>query len=264
MSEQIKINHKKIALIGFYGLLRKECQRFLRIWPQTLLPPAITLILYFLIFGTVMGARVGQMSGVPYAVFITPGLIMMPVMMNAYMNVVSSFYSAKFTRSIEEILVSPMPDWLMLLGYCSGGSARGICIALIAYLVSAFFAGIHIAHPVLFILGILLISFLFSLAGFFNALFSRNFDDTTIVTTFVLTPLTYLAGIFYSISLLPPFWRHISLMNPIYYFVDIFRYSLLGLSDCNIYFAMSFIILILIFLFFLNLFCLRKGYGLKG
>ncbi len=258
------MNHFAMLMIGFQGLLRKECKRFLRIWPQTLLPPAITLILYFLIFGRVIGSRVGIMDGFSYVVFITPGLIMMPVIINAYMNVVSSFYSAKFTRSIEELLVSPMPDWMIVIGYCSGGVARALCIAVIAFIVSAIFGGIHMLHPVLFILAMLIASFLFSLAGFLNAMFSRSFDDTTIVTTFVLTPLIYLAGVFYSTSQLPYFWQQVSLFNPIYYFVDIFRYSMLGISNGNIYLAFGVITGVMLFLLWLNLFCMRKGLGLKG
>lgn len=254
----------QVLMISFYGLLRKECQRFLRIWPQSLLPPAITLILYFLIFGRVVGSRVGEIDEVSYVVFITPGLIMMPVVINAYMNVVSSFYSAKFTRAIEEILVSPMPSWMILLGYSAGGVARGLCVAVIALGVSMIFAGAHCVHPLLFILGIMIASFLFAFGGFLNALFSKNFDDTTIITTFVLTPLMYLSGIFYSISELPPFWQTASLFNPIHYIVDIFRYSLLGKSDSNIGIAFLIMIIAMLILFFVNLFCLKKGMGLKG
>ncbi len=252
---------------GFYGLLRKEFNRFLRIWPQTLLPPAITLILYFLVFGKIMGARVGLVNGVSYLDFITPGLIMMPIMINAYMNVVSSFFSAKFTRSIEELLVSPMPDWIIILGYCAGGVGRAMLVGGIGLVLGLVFAGVHIVHPVLMILVALIASLMFSLGGFLNGLFSKTFDDTTIITTFVLSPLIYLSGIFYSVDQLPGFWREVSLFNPLHYFIDIFRYSMLGGSaSSGGHIKISFLIIILftLFLLFFNLILMRRSAGLRG
>ncbi len=249
---------------GFYGLLRKEFNRFLRIWPQTLLPPAITLILYFLIFGKVIGARVGLINGVSYMAFITPGLIMMPVIMNAYMNVVSSFFSAKFTRSIEELLVSPMPDWVIILGYCSGGVGRAMIIGFLGLILGMIFAGGQIIHPVLMFLVLTIASLMFSLGGFLNALFAKNFDDTTIVTTFILTPLIYLSGVFYSISQLPMFWQKVSLLNPLHYLVEIFRYSMLGFSSVNIKLSFLIIVLVTLGLLILNLVLMRRGSGLRG
>jgi len=258
------MKNSQMLWTGFYGLLRKEFNRFLRIWPQTLLPPAITLILYFLVFGKIMGARVGLVNGVSYLSFITPGLIMMPIMMNAYMNVVSSFFSAKFTRSIEELLVSPMPDWIIILGYCAGGVGRAMLVGLIGLVVGVIFAGVHIAHPVLMVLVALIASLMFSLGGFLNGLFSKTFDDTTIITTFVLSPLIYLSGVFYSVDQLPRFWRDLSLFNPLHYFIDIFRYSMLGGSGDHIKLAFLIIVLVTLGLLFLNLFLMRRGAGLRG
>ncbi|MDO8955194.1 MAG: ABC transporter permease [Gammaproteobacteria bacterium] len=250
--------------IAFYGLLYKEVTRFMRIWPQALLPSAITMVLYFMIFGHVIGGRIGQMDNLPYSVFITPGLIMMAVITNSYSNVVSSFYGARFSRAIEELLVSPMPNWLIVLGYGSGGLARGIAVGLIVLVISIFFAGLHMVHPLLVLLSLILCSFLFSMAGFINAVFSRKFDDTAIVTTFVLTPLIYLGGVFYNIQSLPPVWQTVSLLNPLRYVIDLFRFAMLGSGGDGLALALSIVILFTLGLFIISVWLMNKGIGIKS
>lgn len=220
--------------IAFMTIVRKEINRFLRIWMQTLLPPAITMSLYFVIFGTLIGSRIGQMGGFSYMEFVVPGLIMMSVVTNAYSNVVSSFFGAKFQRFVEEILVSPMSNHTILFGYVVGGVARGLLVGLIVTLLSLFFTKLHIQHVAVTIGIVLMTSVMFSLAGFINAVFANNFDDVSIIPVFVLTPLTYLGGVFYSIDLLPEFWANVSRLNPMLYIVNAFRYGVLGVSDVNI------------------------------
>ncbi|MDF2690286.1 MAG: transporter permease [Gammaproteobacteria bacterium] len=250
--------------VAFYGVLFKEVTRFMRIWPQSLLPSAITIILYFMIFGHVIGNRIGQMEGLSYILFITPGLIMMAVITNSYSNVVSSFYGARFSRSIEEMLVSPMPNWLIVLGYASGGLARGFAVGVIVLVISLFFAGLHIVHPFLALLALLLCSLLFSLAGLINGVFSRKFDDTAIVTTFVLTPLIYLGGVFYSIDSLPPFWKAVSLFNPLRYVIDLFRYAMLGIGGDGLSLALSIVSLFTLALLIMSVWLMNKGIGIKS
>lgn len=220
--------------VAFGTLVRKEVRRFLRIWMQTLLPPAITMSLYFIIFGTLIGSRIGQMGGFTYMEFVVPGLIMMAVVTNAYSNVVSSFFGAKFQRFVEEILVSPMSNHIVLWGYVVGGVARGLLVGLIVTLLSLFFTKLQVQNVAVTVGIVLLTSVMFSLAGFINAVFANNFDDVSIVPTFVLTPLTYLGGVFYSIDLLPEFWAGVSKLNPMLYIVNAFRYGLLGVSDVNV------------------------------
>ncbi|MBD2859643.1 ABC transporter permease [Spongiibacter sp. KMU-158] len=220
--------------IAFSTLVRKEIRRFLRIWMQTLLPPAITMSLYFIIFGTLIGSRIGDMGGFTYMEFVVPGLIMMSVVTNAYSNVVSSFFGAKFQRFVEEILVSPMSNSIVLWGYVIGGVARGLLVGLIVTLLSLFFTKLQVQHVAVTIGIVLLTSIMFSLAGFINAVYANNFDDVSIVPTFVLTPLTYLGGVFYSIDLLPEFWAKVSQLNPMLYIVNAFRYGLLGVSDVSV------------------------------
>ncbi|MEZ5539517.1 MAG: ABC transporter permease [Pseudomonadales bacterium] len=227
--------------IAFYTILTKEVRRFMRIWMQTLLPPAITTGLYFVIFGTLIGGRIGEMQGFSYIQFVVPGLVMMSVLTNAYSNVVSSFFSVKFQRSIEELLIAPVPNWAILAGYVAGGVARGICVGIVVTLLSLFFTQLHVQHWFIMISAVLLTSILFSLAGLINAIYARNFDDVSIIPTFVLTPLTYLGGVFYSVDLLPPFWKALSLMNPIIYMVNAFRYGMLGITDVNIAFSLGMI-----------------------
>jgi ABC-2 type transport system permease protein len=250
--------------IAFYGLLHKEISRFVRIWPQALLPSAITMVLYFMIFGHVIGSRIGDMGGFSYMVFITPGLIMMSVITNAYSNVVSSFYGARFSRAIEELLVSPMPNWLIVLGYGAGGLARGLCVGIIVLLISFFFAGFHLMHPVLVVFSLLICSFMFSLAGFINGVFARKFDDTAIITTFVLTPLIYLGGVFYNIDSLPEFWQRVSVFNPLRYVIDLFRFAMLGIGTDGLSLAFGIVIIFTLGLFFLSVWLMHKGFRIKS
>ncbi len=223
--------NRKAMWTAFYTIVSKEVRRFLRIWPQTLLPPAITMSLYFVIFGQLIGSRIGEMGGFNYMQFIIPGLIMMAVITNSYANVSASFYSAKFQRSIEELLISPTPNHIILLGFIIGGTLRGLIVGFIVTLLSLFFSKLHIAHPAIMLGTVVLTAVLFSLGGLINGLYANSFDDISIVPTFVLTPLTYLGGVFYSISLLPPIWQTLSLANPILYLINVFRYGVLGVSD---------------------------------
>lgn len=257
------MNTLKTSWIGFQTLLTKEIRRFLRIWIQTILPSAITVTLYIVIFGNFIGSRIMPIKGYTYLQYIIPGLIMMSVINNAYTNVVSSFYGARFQRSIEEILISPLPNSLMLLGFVLGGVARGLVVAIVVTGISLFFTHLH-AHSIFQICVIAILSAtLFSLAGFTNGLFAKTFDDTSFITTFVLTPLTYLGGIFYSIELLPPFWKSVSLLNPVLYIVNAFRYAILGISDINVAVSFVCILLMVIVLFFINLYMLKKGIGIR-
>ena len=223
--------------VAFLTIVRKEVRRFLRIWMQTLLPPAITMTLYFVIFGTLIGSRIGDMGGFSYIQFVVPGLVMMSVVTNSYSNVVSSFFGAKFQRFIEEILVSPMPNSIILWGYIIGGVSRGLLVGLIVTLLSLFFTELHIHNIGVTIAIVALTSVFFSLAGFVNAVFANNFDDVSIVPVFVLTPLTYLGGVFYSIDMLSDFWAGVSQLNPMLYIVNAFRYGILGVSDVNVLWA---------------------------
>lgn len=231
------MNFSKQA-IAFYTILHKEVKRILRIWPQTLLPPVITMTLYFVIFGQMIGSRVGQMGGVSYMQFIVPGLIMMSVITNSYSNVVSSFFSMKFNASVEELLVSPVSKHIILLGYVAGGVFRGLLIALIVTFVALFFTDLTVTHSGVMLATILGTSVLFSLGGFINAVFARSFDDISIIPSFVLTPLTYLGGVFYSLENLSTFWQSVSLLNPIVYMVNAFRYGFLGHSDVNVWWSL--------------------------
>ena len=249
--------------VAFQTIVVKEIRRFVRIWPQTLLPPAITMTLYFVIFGNLIGSRIGDMGGFDYMQFIVPGLVMMSVIQNSYGNVVSSFYSTKFQRSIEEMLVSPMSSTTILLGYGAGGVARGICVGLIVTLLSLFFTELQVQHVFVTILVVVLTAVLFSIGGFINAMFANKFDDVAIIPTFVLTPLTYLGGVFYSIDLLPEFWRTVSLFNPVVYMVNTFRYGLLGVSDVDVPGSLAAIILFTAALFSLALWMLNRGVGIR-
>jgi ABC-2 type transport system permease protein len=249
--------------VAFQTIVVKEIRRFVRIWPQTLLPPAITMTLYFVIFGNLIGSRIGDMGGFDYMQFIVPGLVMMSVIQNSYGNVVSSFYSTKFQRSIEEMLVSPMSGSTILLGFVAGGVARGICVGLIVTLLSLFFTELQVQHVLVTILVVVLTAVLFSIGGFINAMFANKFDDVAIIPTFVLTPLTYLGGVFYSIDLLPEFWRTVSLFNPVVYMVNTFRYGLLGVSDVDVMASLAAIILFTVGLFSLALWMLNRGIGIR-
>ena len=257
--------------IGFQTIVIKEVTRLLRIWPQTIVPPVITTTLYFIIFGKVIGSRVGEMGGVPYMQFIVPGLVMMSVINSSYQNVVSSFFSSKFQRNVEELLISPMHNATVLLGYMAGGIARAMTIGTIVLLVSLFFVETLSIYsiPITFSVA-LLTATLFSIAGFINALLARKFDDIAIIPTFVLTPLTYLGGVFYSISLLPQPWETISRFNPIVYMVSAFRFGILKdqldpeMIDINLGFAFTVIVLFIVALFSLTLWMLNRGIGLRS
>jgi ABC-2 type transport system permease protein len=256
-------NRAAANLVGLYTLVRKEVRRVLRIWIQTVIPPGITMTLYFVIFGSLIGARIGEMDGVPYTTFIAPGLIMMAVITNSFGNVVSSFFSSKLQLHLEELLVSPMSLTSIVLGYVSGGVVRGLLVAALVTLVATFFTELPVAHPFILFAVLLLTATVFSLAGLLNALFAKSFDDITIIPTFVLTPLTYLGGVFFSISLLSPTWQGIAQVNPILYMVDAFRYGMLGTSSIPISTAFTIIVTALVVLFVATLVMLKRGYGTR-
>ena len=249
--------------IAYQTILRREIRRFARIWPQTLLPPVITTSLYFLIFGTLIGERIGDMDGKPYMEYLVPGIILMSVISNSYNNVVSSFYSTKFQRHIEELLIAPVPNWVILSGYVSGGVARGLIVGFVVALVSGFFTQLNVHHYGVAAAVMVLTAILFSLAGFINATLANSFDDVSIIPNFVLTPLTYLGGVFYSIDLLPDFWQKISLVNPILYMVNAFRYGLIGVSDIDVVTAFLIVGLFVVVLVLTSLFLLHRGVGIK-
>lgn len=250
-------------LIALETILRKEITRFFRIWSQSLLPPAITMTLYFLIFGKLIGSQIRDIYGFGYMQYIVPGLIMMSIMTSAYANTSGSFFGAKFSKSIEEMLVSSMPPYVILLGYTLGGALRGILVGFIVLLISLFFTKLHIQHLSIVIFMSILASLIFSLAGLINGIFARKFDDVSFIPTFVLTPLTYLGGVFYSLKQLPPIWQHISLFNPILLIVDTFRYGMLGVSDINVFFGFTLMTFVCILLFIWTYYLLKKGVGLR-
>ena len=250
--------------IAYQTIVIKEVLRFMRIWIQTVLPPAITTALYFVIFGTLMGEQIGEMDGYRYVDFIVPGLILLAVTNNAYANVVSSFYSTKFHRHIEELLISPTPNWVILAGFVTGGVARGTVVGVVVTLVAMCFTDLSVHSYGVTAAVFLLTSIVFALGGLINAVFARNFDDISIVPTFILTPLTYLGGVFYSIDLLPDFWRLVSHVNPILYMVSAFRYGLLGVSDINLGTAFAVILAFVFGLTAVGLQLLKKGVGVKS
>jgi len=254
----------KQQYIAFQTILIKEILRFMRIWIQTILPPAITTTLYFVIFGNLIGSQIQDMDGFSYMDYIVPGLILMAVITNAYANVVSSFYGSKFQRNVEEMIISPTPNYIILLGFVAGGVARGIIVGIVVTLVSLFFTDLHIHNFLITAIVIILTATLFSLGGFINAVFAQSFDDISIVPTFVLTPLTYLGGIFYSIHMLSDFWQTLSLINPILYMVNAFRYGILGVTDIPLTVAFSIIILFTIVLYAWSLWLLKKGVGIRS
>ena len=251
-------------LIALFTIVRKEVGRFMRIWSQTLLPPVINQSLYFIIFGSFIGSQLKPMNGVPYMSFIVPGLVMMAVITSSFANVVSSFFGAKFQRNIEELMVSPTPHWVVLLGFVLGGVLRGILVGAIVFLVSLAFVTPQVAHPFLVILFVTLTATVFGLAGFLNAIFATKFDDVSIFPTFVLTPLTYFGGVFYSISNLPPLWQSLSRLNPVLYMIDGFRYGFLGQADVDVNLSLSMLCLFVLILTGLNLYLLKKGTGLRS
>ena len=253
----------RLNWVGFKTLVRKEVLRVVRIWVQTIVPPAITMTLYFIIFGNLIGRRIGTMDGFDYMQFIAPGLIMMSVITNSYGNVVSSFFGAKFGKHVEEMFVSPMSNATIILGHVCGGVARGLMVGTLVTVVALGFTNLSISHPLITFSIVILASLVFALLGFVNAVFARKFDDIAIIPTFVLAPLTYLGGVFYSISLLPEFWQRVSLGNPILYMVNAFRYGILGVSDIDIIWAYMIIIAFILGLFSLNLALLNRGIGTR-
>lgn len=250
--------------IALKSIWRKEITRFLRIWVQTLIPPVVTMSLYFIIFGNLIGSRVGQMGGFSYMQFIVPGLIMMSVITNSYTNVCSSFFSAKFQHNIEELLVAPVPTHIIIWGYVGGGVARGICTGALVTLISMLFVRFDVNSWLFVILTLLLTSILFSLAGLLNAVFAKSFDDISIIPTFVLTPLTYLGGVFYSLTLLPEFWQWVSKLNPIVYMINGFRYGFLGISDVSLTVTFSMLLLFVIVLYVFTWKIIESGRGLRN
>lgn len=260
----------KVARLGFYPtmvalrtLLYKEIIRFARIWSQTLVPPAITMTLYFIIFGKFIGSQIQHVEGFPYITYIVPGLIMMSVMTNAYANTSSSFFFTKFNKSIEEMLVSPMPEYVILLGFMISGSVRGILVGIIVTLIALLFTHIPVYNFFVVILIAVLASMVFSLGGIINAVYAKSFDNISFVPTFVITPLTYLGGVFYSIKQLPETWRKISVFNPILDIVDTFRYGLLGVSDLNVSIGISLVCVLFLILYIWAWLLLKRGVGIK-
>jgi ABC-2 type transport system permease protein len=250
--------------IGYYTMLRSEFTRIMRIWSQTLLPPVVTTSLYFVVFGTFIGSQLAPIHGFSYIQFIVPGLIMMSVITSSYMNTVSTFYFAKWTRTLDEILVSPMPDWAVILGFVSGGVLRGLLVSVLVLIVSLFFTHLVIHSVLVLVAALVLTSVLFSLGGLINGVFAKGFDGISIVPTFVLTPLTYLGGVFYSIQQFTPFWQKVSLFNPILYMINAFRYGFLGISDISI--ATCFAVLLGFLAIFLGviLYIFKRGIGFKN
>ena len=252
-----------VAMVAFRTILGKEIRRFTRIWRQTILPPAITMSLYLVVFGNLVGTRVGEMGGHPYMSYIAPGVIMMAVITSSYSNVVSSFYGARYQRFVEEMLISPTPHAVILLGYVGGGVARGLAVGLVVTTVAMLLADLKMHNLLVTMLVVFLTSVLFALAGFINAIYARNFDDIAIVPTFVLTPLIYLGGVFYSIHLLSEPWQTLSRLNPILYMVNGFRYGILGVSDISVFGALAMIASFVVLLFMFSLRLLNRGVGIR-
>jgi ABC-2 type transport system permease protein len=252
-----------INWVGYKTIVRKEVTRILRIWGQTIVPPAITMSLYFVIFGELIGRQIGDMGGFSYMEYLVPGLVIMSVITNSYGNMVSSFFGAKFGKHIEELLISPLPNWVILAGYVTGALARGLIVGAVVLMISLLFTHLQVAHALVTISVLLLTAIVFALAGMANAIFARKFDDIAIIPTFVLTPLTYLGGVFYSISLLPPFWQNVSVVNPILYMVNGFRYGILGVSDVSLLQSYAVIICAGVLLFCWCMWLLHRGTGLR-
>ena len=249
--------------IAYKTIVTKEILRFVRIWVQTIIPPVITTSLYLLIFGGLMGGRIGQMQGIDYIDFIVPGIILMTVIMQSYANTVSSFFMTKYNNSFEELLVSTTPNWIILLGFVSGGIARGFCVGLAVTFTISFFVEIKIFSIIIITITFLLTSIMFALAGFINAVFARTFDDISIIPNFILLPLTYLGGMFYSIDILPSFWRSLSVFNPIYYMMDAFRLGFFGVGSVELWKAFLVPISMIIILAFLANTLLNRGVSIK-
>jgi len=249
--------------IGFRTIVLREFGRIVRIWGQTLVPPGVTATLYFIIFGSLIGSRIGQMGGYGYMQYIAPGLIMMSVITNSYGNVVASFFGAKFGKHVEELLVSPLPNWVIVAGYAAGGVVRGLLVGAAVTMVSLFFAHLHVHHILVILAAVLLTSLIFALGGFLNALFAKNFDQVNWIPAFVLTPLTYFGGVFYSISLLPDWARNISYANPILYMVNAFRYGFLGVSDVHVGGAITLMAAAALVMFAAAVALMNRGAGIR-
>jgi len=253
----------KRQMIGLYTIVHKETSRVLRIWVQTIVPPAITMTLYFIIFGNLIGRRIGEMGGFDYMQFMAPGLIMMAVITNSYGNVVSSFFGAKFQGHLQEMLVSPLSSWVIILGHVMGGVVRGLAVGAVVTIVTLFFTDLQVANPWIAVSMLVLTAVVFSMAGMVNAIFARKFDDIAIVPSFILGPLTYLGGVFYTTSLLPPFWAKLSEFNPILYMVNGFRYGMIGFSDISIERAYAIILLFVALFGFTCYYLIKKGIGIR-
>jgi ABC-2 type transport system permease protein len=253
----------RVNAVGLATIVQREFRRIVRIWLQTIVPPAITMTLYFVIFGSLIGRRIGDMDGVPYMTFIAPGLIMMSVISNSFGNVVSSFFSGKMQMHLEEMLVSPMSYATIVVGYVAGGVIRGLMVASLVTLVALFFADLTVVHPFVTLAVIVLTSIVFSLGGLLNAIFAKTFDDISIIPTFVLAPLTYLGGVFFSTTLLSPVWQKIAMANPILYMVNAFRYGMLGRSDIPLNQAFPVIVVAVVLLFALAMILLKRGIGIR-
>ncbi|MBI1424406.1 MAG: ABC transporter permease [Gammaproteobacteria bacterium] len=249
--------------VAFSTIVTKEVMRFVRIWVQTVLPAMITMGLYFVIFGHLIGSQLAPIQGYNYIDYIVPGIILMAIINNSYANVVSSFFSSKFQRHIEELLISPMPNYLILLGFVGGGLMRGLVVGVAVTVVAAIFAHLHVHNLLVILIVVMLTSALFSLGGLINAAYAKTFDDISIIPTFVLTPLTYLGGIFYSVDMLPSFWQHVSLVNPILYMINLMRYGMLGVSDIDVRLAFLIVIGFVVGLYLFALYLLRKGVGIR-
>lgn len=252
-----------LAWVSLKTIVRKEVVRFMRIWTQTLLPPLINQSLYFVIFGSFIGANVPPVNGLPYMVFLVPGLIMMGVINSSFSNVVSSFFGAKFQRNIEELLVSPTPSWVIIAGFTLGGMIRGFLVGMVVFMISMLFVAPQIYNIFIILLFIICTAMVFALAGMVNAIYASKFDDISIFTTFILTPLTYLGGVFYSVKSLPLFWQYLSYANPILYLIDGFRYGFTGTSDISPFVSMSVLLGMTVILLMYNSYLFKKGIGLK-
>ncbi|MFN3234380.1 MAG: ABC transporter permease [Gammaproteobacteria bacterium] len=250
--------------IAFYAIVKGEVLRYFRVWTQSLMPPAVTMTLYFVVFGTFVGSQISHINGYTYMQFIAPGLIMMSMIMSAYNNTSFSFYVARFHRNIEEMLVAPIPNWIILSGYTIAGVIRGLMVGVIVSVIALFFTHFSPKHYLFIVLGAIFATTFFSLAGFTNGVFAKRFDDISMIPTFILAPLIYLGGVFYSVNQLPPIWQKVSMVNPILYIIETFRYGFLGIVDMNVYWGLFMLFLFVVLLFLYNLRLLNRGVNIKA